>query len=308
MNHAVVETMEQAQTGPVSFSGRRGQLAVLLVRNLLLTMATLGIYRFWAKTRVRGFLWRHVQLLGEPLEYLGTGTGLLIGFLIALVIVAPFTSAYSLLPLLIPDGVPYSGLVLQALYYLVLWFLFQVAVHRVRRYRLTRTAWQGVRFGLGGSSLEYALIWSLYGFVTLATLGMAYPWLRVATTRYFASHARFGSTDFSFDGHTRRLPGSHAAFAGAWGLRRWSSRDASTCRTRRSATGNRASAAPPAPPEPCSGFWTRRRRPRCGCSAERRPDPVLTVKLRDPISPILSPRNQALYLARDVDFVREPVT
>ena len=197
--------MEQAQTGTVSFSGRRGQLAVLLVRNLLLTVATLGIYRFWAKTRVRGFLWRHVKLLGEPLEYLGTGTELHIGFLIALVILAPLTSAYSLLPLLIPDGVPYSGLVSQALYYVVLWFLFQVAVHRVRRYRLTRTAWQGVRFGLGGSSFKYALIRSLYGFVTLATLGLAYPWLRVATTRYFASHARFGSTDFSFDGHARRL-------------------------------------------------------------------------------------------------------
>ena len=58
---------------------------------------------------------------------------------------------------------------------------------------------------------------------------------------------------------------ARAAFAGAWGLRRWSSRGVSTCRTRRSATGNRASAAPPAPPEPCSGFSTRRPRRLCGC-------------------------------------------
>ncbi len=189
----------------VAFDGRRGELAALLLRNLLLTLATLGIYRFWAKTRVRGFVWRHVKLLGEPLEYLGSGTELLVGFLVVLVILAPLTSAYSLLPLLLPEGIPYQGLALQVLYYTLLGFLVQVAVYRVRRYRLTRTAWRGVRFGLDGSSLVYASIWFLYGAVTLATLGLAYPWLRVATTRYFARHARFGSTAFSFDAGAGRL-------------------------------------------------------------------------------------------------------
>lgn len=189
----------------VAFDGRRGELATLLVRNLLLNLATLGIYRFWAKTRVRGFMWRHVKLLGEPLEYLGTGNELLVGFLIALVILAPLTSVWSFLPLILPEGMPYQGLALQGLYYTLLGFLIQVAVHRVRRYRLTRTAWHGVRFGLDGSSLVYASIWFLYGAVTLATLGLAYPWMRVATTRYFARHARFGSTAVSFDARARRL-------------------------------------------------------------------------------------------------------
>lgn len=197
---ADVPTPVQAPAAAVSFDGRRGELAALLAGNLLLTVATLGIYRFWAKTRMRGFLWRHVKLLGEPLEYLGTGTELLIGFLIALVVLAPVTSAFSLLPFLIPDTIPHRGLILQVLYYAMLWFLLQVAIYRVRRYRLTRTAWRGVRFGLDGSSFIYALIWFLYGLLTLATLGLAYPWLRVATTRYFARHARFGATGCSFDG------------------------------------------------------------------------------------------------------------
>ena len=178
---------------------------MLLVRNLLLNLATLGIYRFWAKSRVRGFMWGHVKLLGESLEYLGTGTELLVGFLIALVVLAPLTSPWSFLPLILPEGMPHQGLALQVLYYTLLGFLIQVAVYRVRRYRLTRTAWRGVRFGLDGSSLAYASIWFLYGVVTLATLGLAYPWLRVATTRYFARHARFGSTAFSFDARALRL-------------------------------------------------------------------------------------------------------
>ena len=205
-DHAEAADVDMKAGGPdVSFAGRRGELAGLLLWNLLLTLATIGIYRFWAKTRVRAFMWRNVKLLGEPLEYLGTGTELLIGFLIALVVLTPLTSAYSLLPYALPDGLPYQGLVLQALYYALLWFLFQAAVYRVRRYRLTRTAWRGVRCGLDGSSFRYALIWFLYGFATLASLGLAYPWFRVATTRYVVRHVRLGSTTFSFDGGARWL-------------------------------------------------------------------------------------------------------
>ncbi len=196
------DTLAQPSSTPraLSFDCRRRQFARLLLRNLLLTLVTLGIYRFWAKTRVRLCLWRHLKLLDEPLEYLGTGTELLVGFLTAVAVLVPLTGSYSLLPLLVPDSFPYQGLVLQALYYIVLGFVVQMALYRVQRYRLTRTAWRGVRSGLEGSSFRYALIWYAYGLATLATLGLAYPWLRVATTRYFASHARFGSTRVSFDG------------------------------------------------------------------------------------------------------------
>ena len=101
---------------------------------------------------------------------------------------------------LAPEGVPYGGLLLHAFYYGSLGFLVELALYRMRRYRLTRTAWRGVRFGLDGSALKYALIAWLYGLVTLATLGLAYPWQRMATTRYLANNARFGTTCFSFEG------------------------------------------------------------------------------------------------------------
>ncbi len=207
MNDDAETTHAETKAPPpdVSFDGRRGDLAALLFRNLLLTLATFGIYRFWAKTRVRGFLWRHVKVLGEALEYLGKGTELLIGFLIAIVVIAPLTSVYSWLPSLAPEGLPYGVPVLQAVYYGTIAFLVQVAVYRVRRYRLTRTAWRGIRFGLDGSALNYAFIWFLCGVATLATAGLAYPWLRVVTTRYFANNIRFGTTRFSFEGGTARL-------------------------------------------------------------------------------------------------------
>ena len=175
------------------FDGRRGALGALMLRNLLFSVLTLGIYRFWGRTHVRRFVWRHTALLDDSLEYLGTGGELFIGFLIAVAVLLPVFAAYSLLQFLFADGPGHALLALEALYYLVLFFLIQIAIHRMRRYRLTRTAWRGVRFGLGGSSPAYARIAFGYGLLTAATLGLAYPWMRVATLGYFARHAHFGT-------------------------------------------------------------------------------------------------------------------
>ena len=187
------------------FEGRRGPLAGLLLRNLLFSILTLGIYRFWGRTHVRRFVWRHTVLLDDALEYLGTGGELFIGFLIAVAVLLPVFAAYSVLQFAFADGPQYVLLALEILYYLVLFFLIQIAIHRMRRYRLTRTAWRGVRFGLGGSSLAYARIAFGYSLLTAATLGLAYPWMRAATLGYFARHAYFGTAEIDLTPNARWL-------------------------------------------------------------------------------------------------------
>ena len=201
-------TVDSAATA-ARFEGRRGPLAGLLLRNLLFSILTFGIYRFWGRTHVRRFVWRHTVLLDDALEYLGTGGELFIGFLIAVAALLPVFAAYSLLQFVFADGPDYVLLVLEALYYLVLFFLIQIAIHRMRRYRLTRTAWRGVRFGLGGSSLTYARISFGYGLLTAVTLGLAYPWARAATLGYFARHAYFGTAGIALTPDAR------------WLFRRW---------------------------------------------------------------------------------------
>ncbi len=195
--------------GQARFDGRRDALGALMLRNLLLSILTLGIYRFWGRTHVRRFVWRHTAVLDDSLEYLGTGGELFIGFLIAVAVLLPVFAAYSLLQFLFADGSDHALLALEALYYLVLFFLVQIAIHRMRRYRLTRTAWRGVRFGLHGSSFVYARIAFGYGLLTAATFGLAYPWMRVATLGYFARHAHFGTAGLALAPNSR------------WLFRRW---------------------------------------------------------------------------------------
>src|SRR4051812_6107878 len=83
-------------TGAVTARGERplvtmrpGALFKICYLNLLLTVVTLAIYRFWAKTRLRRYVWRHVAVGGESFEYTGTGKELLIGFLKALLVLFP---------------------------------------------------------------------------------------------------------------------------------------------------------------------------------------------------------------------------
>jgi uncharacterized membrane protein YjgN (DUF898 family) len=194
---------------PTLFEGSRMPLFWLLLRNLLLTIITVGIYRFWAKTRVRQFFWRHTKLLGDRLEYLGTGGELLVGFLVALVVLVPLGAIYSLLQFFSIGQTFWVSLTLDAVYYTLILFLIQIAIHRMRRYRLTRTAWRGVRFGLDGSSFKYALISFGYGILSLLTLWLGHPWLRVATMKYFFNHARFGTASLSLD------------CSGGWLFKRW---------------------------------------------------------------------------------------
>ena len=193
-----------------------------MLRNLMFSILTFGIYRFWGRTHVRRFVWRHTTVLDDALEYLGKGGELFIGFLIAVAVLLPVFAAYSLLQFLFADDSGYALFVLEALYYLVLFFLVQIAIHRMRRYRLTRTAWRGVRFGLGGSSLAYARISFGYGLLTAATLGFAYPWMRVATLKYFADHAYFGTASVALAPNAgwlfRRWLAVVAPLIAGWGL------------------------------------------------------------------------------------------
>lgn len=191
--------------GIVKFTGRRRPLLGLLLKNLVLTVLTLGIYRFWAKTDVRRFFWSHTYVLDDPLEYVGTGKELLFGFLVALLFLVPLGLAYSLISAVVSPVPSIERVVLELGYFLVLLLLIQVAVYRIWRYRLSRTLWRGIRFGLDGSSLGYAVISMGWLFLTVVTLGIAYPWRVVALWRYRLNHTRFGTTTMHFEARALTL-------------------------------------------------------------------------------------------------------
>ena len=59
------ETAGQSLSVKLAFDGRAGELVGMVLANLFLTIITLGIYRFWAKTRIRRYFWAHTRLNGK---------------------------------------------------------------------------------------------------------------------------------------------------------------------------------------------------------------------------------------------------
>ncbi len=196
-----------AQKKPVTFkfTGRRGDFFKLLFVNLILTILTLGIYRFWAKTKVRKFIWSNIRFMGDPLEYTGKATELLLGFLIVLAVLFPFGLIYNAISFLVPPGEPWLRICLEAVYYFVLFALIQVGFYKAWRYRMSRTAWRGIRLGLDGSTWTYLKISAGWIVLTILTLGIAYPWMAVELWRYQITHTRIGETVVSFRGSGRDL-------------------------------------------------------------------------------------------------------
>lgn len=185
---------------------RKPGLVGIVVKNLLLTIITLGIYRFWARTRLRRYFWSNIVVAGEPIEYTGTGRELFVGFLIALAILLPLGVIYTVVERALLGNVT-ATIALQFLYLTALATLVQAAKFRARRYRLSRTAWRGIRAGQSGSTWRYIGLSWLYGLLSLATLGLAVPWSDVALERYKVNHSWFGESGFSLDASGRRLLG-----------------------------------------------------------------------------------------------------
>ena len=188
------------------YEGARGDLAKIAITNAIATLATLGIYRFWGKTRIRRYLWGRIDFLGDRAEYAGTGGELLLGFAIALIVLALLIGSALGVQTVSGEDHPIYWIA-ESVYLLVLVFLAYVAEYRARRYRLSRTKWRSIRFAQDGSSYRYAFLALGWGIVVVISLGTAYAVYRTRLQHYRTTHTSFGNRRFSFDGRAVNLLG-----------------------------------------------------------------------------------------------------
>ncbi|MEM8631553.1 MAG: DUF898 family protein [Pseudomonadota bacterium] len=199
---------------PGRYTGSTGGLFWLVVRTSLLTALTLGLYRFWARTRVRRYVWSATSPGGDPFEYTGTGLEKLLGFLIAIVVLAVVLGLFQM-------GLFYLGVSLfndagsdmefeiqMALFQLTALLLFPLiyfAQYRSRRYKMSRTRWRGIRFGMENGAAGY--MWRAIGhsIVTGLTFGLLLPRQTFYLARYKINRSWYGNAKFVLMGHWSQL-------------------------------------------------------------------------------------------------------
>lgn len=191
----------------LDYVGPTRTLFGIFFKNLGLTIITLGVYRFWAKTRTRRFLWGSTTVDGEPFEYTGTGKELFIGFLKAVAILVPVFAALQIAQLWLGKGQSALAMTLQYLQTFAIVVLIYAGSYAARRYRMSRTLWSGIRFQQAGSPWRYVGHALLGLFFCAITLGFYWPYFQTRMLRYEVSNLRFGTGKFRFTGAGRELFG-----------------------------------------------------------------------------------------------------
>lgn len=191
----------------------------------LLTVITLGIYRFWARTRVRRYFWSAVTLDGHGFEYTGKGIEKFIGFLIAVAVLAVYLGVFqvllsfagmSLFDLGDTDADQYRAMLLTYITFIAIAPLIFYAQYRARRYMLSRTKWKGIRFGADQAAWGYCIRAIGHWLLTLITLGLLLPRQTFYLEKYKTDRTWFGDACFVQEGRWQSLyPAMKHMFIGA---------------------------------------------------------------------------------------------
>ena len=153
IEHASTGTPSAAAVPPaplsLSFSGSGAEYFRIWIVNLLLSVATLGIYSAWAKTRRLQYFYRNTHLAGASFDFRGDPKAILRGRLLAVALLGAYHYAFGFSRT--------TGLAIVGLLLLGLPFMMRSAL----RFRLSNTWYRGLPFGfsggIGGAYLVYLL-------------------------------------------------------------------------------------------------------------------------------------------------------
>lgn len=184
---------ETSQALATRFVGRRARLFGLVMITGFLTVLTLGVYRFWGKTRLRRWYWSAIRPGGQPLEYTGDGTEKLAGFFLAVSVLAFWLGVVNLLLMfasLMIWAVPGVAYAMSTLGLVPIWFF---ARYRARAYVLARTRWRAIRFGMAPGAWGYALRAVWHWVLTILTLGILWPRMTFKLEKFKTDRTWFGT-------------------------------------------------------------------------------------------------------------------
>jgi uncharacterized membrane protein YjgN (DUF898 family) len=133
----------------LAFSGSGAEYFRIWVVNLLLTVATLGIYSAWAKTRRLQYFYRNTQLAGASFDFRGDPRAILRGRILAVLVLGAYHYAFGFS---LPAGVVTVAVLLGGLP-----FMMRSAL----RFRLANTWYRGLPFGFAGGIREAYVVYFL---------------------------------------------------------------------------------------------------------------------------------------------------
>jgi uncharacterized membrane protein YjgN (DUF898 family) len=194
----------EAEKKKFAFYGTGGTLLGMHLVNLFLALITLGIYFFWGRVKIRKYTWGQIEFEGDRLSYHGTGKETFLGWLKAMVF---FGAPYFLLrymPRLAGLGPIEIGVGAMLSSFLIIVFIPMATVGS-RRYRLSRTAWRGIRFSFRKTWGDFVPLFLKGIFLRILTLGLYSPYYDAQRDKFLVSNTYVGNRKLDYDGEGEDL-------------------------------------------------------------------------------------------------------
>lgn len=202
----------QPRTLALSFTGDGREYFRIWVVNLLLTLATFGIYSAWAKVRRLQYFDRNTVLAGASFDFHGNPRAVLAGRLLSVVLLVAYHYAFGF-------STTFGVMVIVGLL-----LAFPYLMRGALRFRLGNTSYRGLRLGFDGSVGQAYLAWlppalavvlpgtmlALYPEkplleVLVLPLYLAWPLMHARIRHFQHAHLLFGDQHSQYEVKARRF-------------------------------------------------------------------------------------------------------
>lgn len=168
------------------FTGRGAEYFRIWIVNLLLTVATIGIYSAWAKVRRMRYIYGSTHLGQNSFDYHGSPTAILRGRIVALLFFAAYNISWSVSS--------FAGvLMLVVLAGLMPWLIWKSL-----QFKLYNSSYRGIRFSCGGRIGRVYFLYLLLPLLSVCTLHLLTPLTHQRMKKFQHEESRFGATYFTF--------------------------------------------------------------------------------------------------------------
>jgi uncharacterized membrane protein YjgN (DUF898 family) len=185
----LANTDEQPSAGQperFAFTGSGSEYFRIWIVNLMLNIATLGIYSAWAKVRKLRYFYNSTRVAGASFEYHGNPVAILKGRLIAVACLIGYNLAGKF-------SVTAGLIALAALMLVMPWLIW-----KSMQFKLFNSSYRGIRFGFRGSAGRAYAVYLLLPALAALSVYLLAPFAHQRMKKFQHEESRFGTTHFSF--------------------------------------------------------------------------------------------------------------
>ncbi len=191
---------ESGSISKMTYTGQHGEMFGIWIKNLILSLFTLGIYSFWGSVIQKKYIYQNAEISGGSFDYHATGKQKFIGFLKGAVLIGIFIAIFmgisALCTTLLGQQV---GQVVSLLFFYVGVILIQPVI-KVGSLRFNRayTSWNNVRFKFHGNVKDLYMIYIKAIPWMLITLGLYAPFLLNKILNFTYANSSLGTQKFTY--------------------------------------------------------------------------------------------------------------